>query len=179
MPIFWHCSGGKPVAEGKVSDKAKTPTLQASEITTVISDSGITRYRITTPDMAIYDNAERSHWLFPRGLHFERFDFNLSIDAQVDCKYAIYYDKERLWILRDSVRCYNISGEIFETNLLNWDETEERIYSNQPIKITKKDMIINGIGFESNQMLTRYQINKVTGILPIDSEETDSATISE
>ena len=35
-------------------------------------------------------------------------------------------------------------------------------------------MIINGIGFESNQMLTKYRINKVTGVLPIDNDEDSS-----
>lgn len=175
MPMFWHCSGGKPVAKGMVTDRANTPSLQASDITTIISDSGITRYRITTPDMQIYDKAERSHWLFPRGLHFERFDESYQVDAQIDCKYAIYYDKEKFWTLKDSVCCTNISGEMFETNLLNWDEAAERIFSDQPIKITKDNMIINGIGFESNQMLTRYKINRVTGIVPIDETEDSTA----
>lgn len=175
MPMFWHCSGGKPVAKGMVTDRAKTPTLQASDITTIISDSGITRYRITTPDMKIYDQAERSHWLFAQGLHFERFDESYKVDAQIDCKHAIYYDKDKFWTLKDSVRCTNISGEMFETNLLNWDEAEERIFSDQPIKITKDNMIINGIGFESNQMLTRYKINRVTGVVPIDKAEDSTA----
>jgi len=169
--IICGCSGNKPVIQGKVTDRAKTPSLNAFEVTTIISDSGITRYRITTPEWYIFDKADRSHWLFPKGLHFDRFNTKYEVDAQIDCKWAIYYDKEKLWTLRDSVRCRNLSGETFSTDLLNWNEITQMIYSDAAITITKKTMIINGIGFESNQMLTKYHINKVTGILPVDSEE--------
>lgn len=165
------CSDSKPITDGRIDDRQKTPSLTALDISTVISDSGITRYRITTPKMLIFDKEERSNWSFPQGLHFERFDENYKTDAQIDCRWAIYYDRERLWVLKDSVRCTNIEGEKFETNLLNWDELNQRIYSDAPISITKATMIIHGIGFESNQMLTKYRINKVTGVLPIDSEE--------
>ena len=69
----------------------------------------------------------------------------------------------------------NISGETFETNQLNWDEANQRIYSDSPIRITRSTMIINGIGFESNQMMTRYRINKITGVLPIDTDDSDES----
>ena len=172
--VLSGCSDNKPVIRGKVGDLQKTPSLIATDISTVISDSGITRYRITTPRMLIFDRAERSHWFFPKGLHFERFDEHYKADAQIDCRWGGYYDQEKLWILKDSVRCTNISGETFSTNRLNWDERAQRIYSDSAITITKKSMIINGIGFESNQMLTKYRINKVTGVLPIDNDEDSS-----
>ena len=70
--VLSGCSDNKPVVRGKVGDPQKTPSLIATDISTVISDSGITRYRITTPRMLIFDRAERSHWFFPKGLHFEQ-----------------------------------------------------------------------------------------------------------
>mgnify|MGYP000012003661 FL=1 len=170
-----QCTHNKPIAHGTISDRQMTPSLTAIDISTVISDSGITRYRITTPKMLIFDKAERSNWLFPKGLHFERFNERYEADASVDCRWAIYYDIERRWILKDSVRCTNISGETFETNQLNWDEANQRIYSDSPIRITRSTMIINGIGFESNQMMTRYRINKITGVLPIDTDDSDDS----
>lgn len=171
------CSNDKPQVSGKISNRAETPMLEAFNVSTIISDSGITRYRITTPEWRVYDKAAESYWLFPEGLHFDRFDLNYNVDAQIDCNYATYYDKLQLWVLKDSVKCTNIAGEQFETNLLNWSYTEERIYSDSAIRIIKKTMIINGVGFEANQMLTKYHINQVTGIFPIDSEENDSTEL--
>ncbi len=168
--MLWGCSNSKLMSQGEVSDRETTASLVSTKISTVISDSGITRYRINTDEMLVYDKAERSHWLFPQGLHFERFDSVYNVDARIDCRWAKYYYLEKLWVLKDSVRCTNVGGEVFETNMLNWDEVTQKIYSDSSISITRKTMIINGVGFESNQMLTRYHINKVTGILPIDNE---------
>ena len=165
------CTSKKPDITDSVGNRAEYARLKAFEITTIVSDSGITRYRVTTPEWLVFDRAIESHWLFPQGLHFERFDENYNIDAKIDCKHATYYDKLRIWVLKDSVRCTNIEGEQFETNLLNWNEYEQRIYSDSAIRITKKDLIINGIGFESNQTLTQYKTSRVTGILPVDEEE--------
>jgi LPS export ABC transporter protein LptC len=168
------CSNDKPQITDSVIDRAETPHLKAMNISTIISDSGITRYRITTPEWFVFDKAVEPYWLFPKGLHFDRFDEQYNVDAQIDCNHAIYYNKLQHWILTDSVKCTNIEGEQFSTNLLNWNQREERIYSDSAITIQKKTMIINGLGFESNQTLTKYRINKVTGILPIDNDSTEN-----
>jgi LPS export ABC transporter protein LptC len=165
------CINDKPQVTEAVGDRAEAARLKALNISTIISDSGVTRYRITTPEWYVFDRSAEPYWLFPKGLHFDRFDHDYNIDAQIDCKHAIYYDKKQLWVLSDSVRCTNIEGEKFETNLLNWDQKEERIYSDSAISITKKSLIIKGFGFESNQTLTAYSTHNVTGILPIDAED--------
>jgi len=168
---FIGCTNKKPDITDSVVNRAETARLKAYDITTIVSDSGITRYRIMADEWLVFDKAAEPYWLFPQGLHFERFDENYNVDAKIDCKHAIYYDKLRLWILRDSVRCTNIEGEQFETSLLNWNEFEQRIYSDSAITITKKNLIIKGIGFESNQTLTNYRTHQVTGILPVDDAE--------
>ena len=40
--VLSGCSDNKPVIRGKVGDPQKTPSLIATDISTVISDSGIT-----------------------------------------------------------------------------------------------------------------------------------------
>ena len=165
------CTNDKQQITDAVGDRAEAARLKAFEISTIISDSGITRYRMTAAEWFVFDKAAEPYWLFPKGLHFDRFDQNYNVDAQIDCKHAIYYDKIRLWVLKDSVCCTNIEGEKFETNILYWNELQERIYSDSAITITKKNLIIKGIGFESNQTLTSYRTHQVTGILPVDEEE--------
>ncbi|MDR0828562.1 MAG: LPS export ABC transporter periplasmic protein LptC [Prevotellaceae bacterium] len=172
--LFASCTNNKPQIADSVIDRAESPRLKATEITTIISDSGITRYRITTKEWYVFDKAAEPYWLFPNGLHFDRFDEHYNVDAQIDCNHATYYDKKQLWVLKDSVKCTNIEGEQFSTNLLHWSQLEERIYSDSAISIQKKTMIINGLGFESNQTLTIYRINKVTGIIPLDNDSTEN-----
>ena len=49
-------------------------TMTTTDVSTLISDSGITRYRVVTPLWLVYDEARESRWRFPSGLHLERFD---------------------------------------------------------------------------------------------------------
>ena len=169
VAVICSCSE-KTEQVGAITDRAKTPSLRATEVSTVVSDSGVTRYRINTPEWMIYDKAEIPYWEFPEGIRLEKFDVKLNVDAEIQSNYAIYYDKKRLWDLRDSVKAVNLEGEQFECNQLFWDENTEKVYSDDSIKITQKDKIIKGYGFESNQSLTRYTIRRPIGIFPLSEE---------
>ena len=69
-----------------------------------------------------------------------------------------------------NVHAMNLDGEHFETDILYVDQKADRIYTDHKMKITQADKIINGVGFESNQRLSRYTILNPTGIIPIDEE---------
>lgn len=148
-------------------DRTQYPTLHAKDVQTLVSDSGVVRYRVNTQEWMVFDKAEEPYWDFPNGLRLERFNPNMKVDAELQSNYAIYQTDKKLWDLRDSVKAMNLDGEHFECDQLFWDERAERIYSNGKIKITKKDRIIYGQGFESNQTLSKYTIRKPEGIFPI------------
>lgn len=149
----------------------EVPRLHTSEVTTVISDSGITRYRIYTPVWNVYDDTSQPYWEFPVGVHFERFDENLIVDANVHCEYAKFLEKEKIWELKGNVRATNIKGELFETEQLFWNQRTEKIYSDSLVTITQEDYIINAQGFESNQQMTKYTWKQTQGIFPVEEEE--------
>lgn len=163
--------GDKPAITEAITNRSEMPRLKVDEITTIISDSGITRYRITAKVWCVYDKAAEPYWDFPEGLHLERFDENYNTDAKIDCKRARYYESRRLWELNDSVRATNLQGDQFATQQLFWSQNEERIYSDSAIVVTQRDKKIMGEGFESNQSMTRYTIRKTKGIIPVESGE--------
>ncbi len=148
-------------------ERSKRPSLHALDVQTLVSDSGVVRYRVNTKEWFVYDKAEEPYWDFPVGLHLERFDPQMKVDAEIRSKYAIYKTEPKLWDLRDSVKAVNLEGEQFECDQLFWDEKAERVYSNGRIKITQKDRVIYGKGFDSNQTLTKYTIKSPEGIFPI------------
>lgn len=167
--IFLSCSDKNEQVDF-VMDRENTPSLKATEVATLVSDSGITRYRINAAEWLIYDWAEVSYWDFPKGIRLEKFDENLNVVAEIQSDYAIYYDKKKLWDLRDNVKAMNLDGERFECDQLFWDENTEKVYSDSKIKILQKDKTIEGKGFESNQTLTKYVIKNTIGIFPISDE---------
>ena len=61
----------------------------------------------------------------------------------------------------------NMEGERFETPLLYWDQKTESVYSDSSIVITRENSVIKGIGFRSNQEMTKYTIQRPTGVFPI------------
>lgn len=165
------CSNDKPEKIRAVVDRSKLPRLHATEITTVVSDSGITRYRISTCRWDIYDRAMPPYWEFPKGIHLERFDQLLKVDANIHSLYAKFNENEQLWELKGKVKAINLQGEQFETEKLYWNQRQERIYSDTLVKITQATRIITGIGFESNQTLTKYLIKRPQGIFPVTESE--------
>ena len=154
-----------------ITDRANTPSLRSTEVLTVISDSGVTRYRINAEELVVYDQAEVPYTDFPKGIWVEKFNTRLEVDAEIQSDYAIRYDKKKLWDLRDNVKAVNLEGEQFECDQLFWDENTEKVYSDSRIKITQKDKIIEGFGFESNQDLTKYTIRRSTGTFPMSEED--------
>ncbi len=143
------------------------PTLRALEVSTVISDSGVTRYRATTPEWLIFNNVRSPYWLFPKGLRIEQFDTNLETEANIYCDKAHYDQSLRLWRLDGNVRVTNRKGEKFETEQLFWDQVNAKVYSDKKIKIQQPNCIINGSGFVSNETMTHYEITHPEGIIPI------------
>lgn len=167
MMAVVSCSKYKPDKIKAVVNRMTLPKLHALDITTVISDSGITRYRISAPVWDVYDKASQPYWEFPKGIHFERFDLNLKVDANIHSHYAKFNENEQIWELKGKVKSINLQGELFETEQLFWNQRQERFYSDSAIKITQATRIITGIGFESNQSMTHYIIKNPQGIFPL------------
>ena len=165
--LIISCNNDKPDKIGAVVDRTKLPKLHATEITTIISDSGITRYRITASRWDIFDKASQPYQEFPEGIYFEKFDANMKVDANITSKYARFNENDQLWILRGKVRAMNLQGELFETEKLFWNQRQQQFYSDTLIKITQATRIITGIGFESNEAMTHYMIKNPQGIFPL------------
>ena len=150
-----------------IADRKAMPALAGDEVTTLISDSGITRYRIKAKKWLVYDKADTPYWEFPEGVYLEKFNLNLEADATVEADYAYYNEPAQRWMLRGNVQAVNLQGEKFETPLLYWDQSSESVYSDSSIVITREASIIKGVGFRSNQEMTQYTILRPTGVFPI------------
>lgn len=166
--VFTGCTKNKQPMIESVTERKLTPQIFADSITTIISDSGIIRYRITAQTWAVYDKADTPYWDFPDGLRFERFDPDYNIDAEIECNRAVYYSKMEIWKLNDSVKAVNLSGEKFETSELYWNQKTETVHSDSDIVITQKNQTIYGTGFESNQTFSKYSIKRPKGAFPIE-----------
>lgn len=179
------CSGKKEELVGSFDKDQEIPTLRTEDVLMLISDSGITKYRVTAKEWNMFSKAKEPYEYFPRGFFVESFDSLYQTSASIEGDTAYFYKNKKLWHLIGNVRIRNVYDERFTTDELFWDQRTQRIYSDAFIHIEKKDVILEGVGFESNEALTKYTIRVPSGIFPIadkpvlksDSLETDSLHI--
>lgn len=164
----------KEVLSGRI-DPEKFPTMLTRNVETLISDSGITRYRIVSPLWLVYDEARDPYWSFPDSLRLEKFDDLMRIDATVECDSARYFKDRQLWRLDGNVRIANVMKEKFLTQQLFWDQRNRKIYSDSFIHIEKTDRVIEGYGFVSDEQMTNYTVHNVAGIFPVSEEGAPAA----
>lgn len=170
--MFFSACRHSEVLQADVSmPREQIPALVTDTISTLISDSGITRYRIEAPQWLIYDKTDPPYQEFPKGIYLEQFDLDLSVQASLKADYAYYDEKAQRWRLTGNVHALNRKGEQFDTPELNWDQQTHRVYSDSVIHITREKSIIEGVGFDSNEEMSKYTILHPTGVFPIEDEE--------
>ena len=150
------------------------PTVISHNVKTLISDSGVTQYRITTKLWQIYSEAAKPYWYFPEGLYLEQFDKQFKTAASIQCDSAKYFEDTKIWRLDGNVRIWNINKELILTNQLFWSQREQKVYSDSFIHIEKADRTLEGYGFVSNERMTTYTLNRPSGIFPFDENRHSS-----
>ncbi|MGN0214354.1 MAG: LPS export ABC transporter periplasmic protein LptC [Muribaculaceae bacterium] len=164
------CAKKVEKAPAKPLDPDQVPMMVTHSVKTLISDSGITQYRITTPIWYVYDGGSNPRWNFPQGAYLEQFDKQFKVIATVRCDSAMYDTQKQLWRLDGNVRIQNVKKELILTNQMFWDQRWQEVRSDSFVHIERVDRVLEGYGFKSNQDLTKYTLNRVSAILPIDED---------
>lgn len=149
-----------------VGDGLTTPTMATDDVSTLISDSGYTKYHLTARLWQMFEDAQEPFWKFPHGLYLEQYDDGMNTEATVVCDSATYYSRKRLWQLDGNVIMVNTDADSFLTQQLFWDQMSRKIYSDSFVHIVRTDRIIEGYGLESDQSMKFYSVNRPTAILP-------------
>ena len=81
--LFPACSGDEKKLAEAITERDSLPSMKTLGVTTLISDSGITRYKIITEEWEIYDKKNPPYWAFEKGVYLEKFDSLFHIDASI------------------------------------------------------------------------------------------------
>ena len=173
------CSGEHKEVVEVTFDPETTYTMKTTGVISLISDSGVTRYRANAKEWLVYGKAKEPYWYFPEGIYVEKFDSLFHTEASIEADTAYYYDKQGLFQFVGQVEVKSLQGERFETEELFWNQKEDKVYSDRFIRIEQEDKIITGVGFESNQNMTRYTIRESRGVFPVDTSSPADTTKQE
>jgi LPS export ABC transporter protein LptC len=153
------------------SDLLSLPSLSVREFETIYSDSGKTELKLTSPLMEQFDNTGQPYYEFRMGIHVDVYDGKKAPTGSVTSKYAKFNKSTNIWELKDSVVVINENSDKLETEVLNWDQGRDLIYSDRFVRFTNEDQIVMGTGFESDPHLRKRKIKKVSATIYLKDEE--------
>lgn len=180
MPLFISFlsgCGGENKDFVDLSAQEQIYMMKATNWSMLVSDSGVTRYKVEAAKYYIFDEEPEPYWYFPEKVHLEQFDTLFRVEASVDADTAYNYSRKKLWRAVGNVVIESFDGKRFETSELFWDQEAEEFYSDKFIKITKGDFVNTGVGFRSNQTLTQYRIFKPGAEIPINEHAPDTTHV--
>lgn len=132
-------------------------------VNTLISDSGVIKYRIVTERWEVNQTRNPSRWIFDKGLFLEQFDEKFHVQAYIQCDTAYYYDQKRLWELRSRVRILTKDGLRFSSEELFWDENKHELYSHVFSRLVTPERTLQGSYFRSDERMTHYFVTNSKG----------------
>jgi len=138
----------------------KLPSLTIKNFRSEHTDSGKLQVIIQAPIVERYTRGVDPYSEFPNGIEVTFFNKMNEPSAHLTSDYAKYFEGKKMWELRYNVKVRNEQNELLETELLFWEEEKDRVFTDRYVRIIRKDMIANGIGFESDSRLTKTRILK-------------------
>ena len=146
-------------------------------VNTLISDSGVIKYRIVTERWDVNTIRMPNRWEFMKGIFFEQFDEQFHVQAYIQADTAWYYDKLKLWKLRGRVRIRNNNGLLYRSEELYWDGIRHELYSYVFSRVTSPERTLQGTYFRSDERMTRYTVSNSKGsFVPEDNTGDDKST---
>lgn len=169
--LLASCEGQKEHTAPAVHDRDSASMMISYGVNTLISDSGVIKYRIVTERWEVNTVRNPSRWIFEKGLFFEQFDEKFHVQSYIQCDTAYYYDQKKLWELRSRVSILTKDGLRFTSQQLFWDQSSHELYSNVPSRLVTPDRTLEGTYFRSDERMTRYYVSNSRGSF----EKTDIA----
>ena len=144
-------------------------------VNTLVSDSGVIKYRIVTERWDVNTLRQPSRWEFMKGVFFEQFDEKFRVQAYVQADTAWYYDQLRLWKLRGRVRVRTIDGMVYTSEELYWDGIAHELYSYVYSRLVTPERTLEGTYFRSDEKMTRYTVSNSKGSFEDEDIEGDKS----
>lgn len=163
LSVCISCSETHEHTAGAINPEDSVAMMVSYGVNTLISDSGVIKYRIVTERWEVNTVKQPSRWEFMKGIFFEQFDENFHVQGYIQADTAWYFDKEELWKLRGRVSIRNVNGLIYTGEELFWDGIRREFYSNVFSRVVTPERTLEGTYFRSNEAMTRYTVSNSKG----------------
>ena len=146
-----------------INERDSVSMMTTYGVNTLISDSGVIKYRIVTERWDVNTIKQPTRWTFERGLFLEQFDEKFHIEGYIFADTAWYYDQLKLWELRGRVRIRNVNGLVFRSEELFWDGIKHEFYSHKFSRVVTPERELEGTYFRSDEHMRHYEVTNSVG----------------
>ena len=174
--LFAACSEQREHTAPAVNDRDSASMMTSYGINTLISDSGVIKYRIVTERWDVNTVRQPSRWTFERGIFMEQFDEQFHIEGYITADTAWYYDQLKLWELRGRVYIRNVNGLRFNSEELFWDGIRHEFYSHKFSRVVTPERTLEGTYFRSDEHMTHYEVTNSVGSFVASDMESEPET---
>jgi len=163
---LWLCLACEEAVEHTapaVREQDSVSVMRSYGVNTLISDSGVIKYRIVTEQWDVNTVRQPSRWEFMKGIFFEQFDEKFHVEGYIQADTAWYYDQQKLWKLRGRVRIRNVNGLVYTGEELYWDGLRHEFYSYVFSRLVTPERTMEGTYFKSDERMTHYTVSNSKG----------------
>lgn len=168
------CSEQREHTAAAVRDRDSASMMVSYGINTLISDSGLIKYRIVTERWDVNTIKNPSRWTFEKGIFMEQFDESFHIEGYIQADSAWYYDQQKLWELRGRVYIRNVNGLIFRSEELWWDGIKHEFYSYKFSRVVTPERTLEGTYFRSDEHMAHYEVTNSVGSFQASDMDSES-----
>lgn len=169
------CSEQKSHTAPAINDRDSVSMMVSYGVNTLISDSGVIKYRIIAERWEVNTIKNPSRWIFEKGIFMEQYDKTFHVEGHIQADTAWYYDQQKLWELRGRVSIRNVNGLKFNSEELFWDGIRHEFYSYKYSKLVTPERTLEGTYFRSDEQMAHYEVsNSVGSFVSSDMEKEDN-----
>ena len=161
--LFAACEQPREHTAPAINDRDSASMMTTYGVNTLISDSGVIKYRIVTERWDVNTIKQPTRWTFERGVFLEQFDEKFHIEGYIYADTAWYYDQLKLWELRGRVRIRNVNGLVFRSEELFWDGLKHEFYSYKFSRVVTPERKLEGTYFRSDEHMRHYEVTNSVG----------------
>lgn len=169
------CSKPKEHTAPAVNPRDSVSMMRSYGINTLISDSGVMKYRIVAEQWEVNEVRTPPRWTFKRGIFMEQFDQNFHPEAYVQADTAYYFTTKKLWHLIGNVKVKTIDGLRFNSEELFWDQNRHELYSYKFSKVISPERELQGTYFTSDERMQHYTVSNSVGSFIRDDNKKDNS----
>ena len=158
--FFVCCSEQKEHTAPAIHERDSASIMTSYGVNTLISDSGVIKYRIVTERWEVNEIRNPKRWIFEKSLFLEQFDEKFHVQAFIQCDTAYYFTEQKLWELRGRVRVLTKEGLRYFSEQLFWDQSNHEIYSHVYSRIVTPERTLQGSYFRYNIYNTKGSFEK-------------------